>query len=74
VTSAKPIPDGYSTVIAYISVEGGNDALAFYKQAFGAEELGGIWLARDFSGPIDFGAGALVPMGPASGFLLRLAP
>jgi PhnB protein len=37
--SAKPIPDGYSTVIAYISVKGGNDALAFYKQAFGAEEL-----------------------------------
>jgi len=37
--SAKPIPDGYSTVIAYISVRGGIDALAFYKQAFGAEEL-----------------------------------
>jgi len=37
--SAKPIPDGYSTIIAYISVRGGIDALAFYKQAFGAEEL-----------------------------------
>jgi len=37
--SVKPIPDGYSTLIAYISVKGGIDALAFYKQAFGAEEL-----------------------------------
>jgi PhnB protein len=37
--SAKPIPDGYSTIISYISLKGANDAIAFYKKAFGAEEL-----------------------------------
>ena len=37
--SVNPIPEGYSTVIPYISVKGGNDAIAFYKKAFGAEEL-----------------------------------
>jgi PhnB protein len=37
--SVKPIPDGYSTIISYISLKGANDAIAFYKKAFGAEEL-----------------------------------
>lgn len=35
----KPIPDGYSTVIPYISVKRASDAIAFYKKAFGAEEV-----------------------------------
>src|SRR5678816_4159760 len=35
----NPIPQGYSTVVAYISVKGANDAIAYYKKAFGAEEL-----------------------------------
>ena len=35
----KPIPQGYSTVVPYVSVEGASDAIAFYKKAFGAEEL-----------------------------------
>jgi PhnB protein len=35
----KPIPEGYSSVIPYISVKGASDAIAYYKQAFGAEEL-----------------------------------
>ena len=35
----KPIPEGYSTVVPYISVKGASDAIAFYKKAFGAEEL-----------------------------------
>src|SRR4029077_17769599 len=35
----KPIPEGYSTVISYISVKGASDAIAYYKKAFGAEEL-----------------------------------
>jgi PhnB protein len=34
----KPIPDGYSSVVPYISVKGASDAIAFYKKAFGAEE------------------------------------
>ena len=35
----KPIPDGYSTVTPYLSIKGASDAIAFYKKAFGAEEL-----------------------------------
>ena len=35
----KPVPEGYSTVVPYISVKGASDAIAFYKKAFGAEEL-----------------------------------
>ena len=35
----NPIPQGYSSVMAYISVKGASDAIAFYKKAFGAEEL-----------------------------------
>ena len=37
--NVKPIPEGYSSVVPYISVKGASDAIAFYKQAFGAEEL-----------------------------------
>jgi PhnB protein len=35
----KPIPEGYSTVVPYISVQNASDAIAYYKKAFGAEEL-----------------------------------
>ena len=35
----NPIPQGYSSIMPYISVKGASDAIAFYKQAFGAEEL-----------------------------------
>jgi PhnB protein len=38
-TPVKPIPDGYSTVTPYLSIKGASDAIAFYKKAFGAEEL-----------------------------------
>lgn len=38
-TQVKPIPEGYHSVSAYISVKGAAEALAFYKRAFGAEEL-----------------------------------
>ena len=37
--NVKPVPAGYSTVVPYISVKGASDAIAFYKKAFGAEEL-----------------------------------
>jgi PhnB protein len=37
--NVKPIPEGYSTVVPYISVKGASDAIAYYKKAFGAEEL-----------------------------------
>jgi PhnB protein len=35
----KPIPDGYHALTPYISIKGASDAIAFYKKAFGAEEL-----------------------------------
>jgi PhnB protein len=35
----NPIPDGYHSVTPYLTVDDGNAAIAFYKQAFGAVEL-----------------------------------
>jgi PhnB protein len=37
--TVKPVPDGYHTVTPYLVVEGAASAIAFYKKAFGAEEL-----------------------------------
>jgi uncharacterized glyoxalase superfamily protein PhnB len=34
-----PIPEGYHTVTPYLMVRGAERAIAFYKKAFGAEEL-----------------------------------
>jgi PhnB protein len=36
---ASPIPKGYHTLTPYLSVKGASDAIAFYKKAFGAEEI-----------------------------------
>ncbi|SCY20245.1 VOC family protein [Nitrosospira sp. Nsp13] len=38
-TAIKPIPDGYHTLTAYLTVRGASDAIEFYKRAFGATEL-----------------------------------
>ncbi len=35
----KPIPDGYHSVTPYLIISGANEALDFYKKAFGATEL-----------------------------------
>jgi PhnB protein len=37
--TVKPVPDGYHTLTPYLSIRGASDAIAFYKKAFGAEEL-----------------------------------
>jgi PhnB protein len=37
--SPSPIPPGYGTVTAYLTVDGGVAALDFYEKAFGAREL-----------------------------------
>jgi PhnB protein len=37
--TVKPIPDGHHTVTPYLIVGGAEEAIAFYKRAFGAEEL-----------------------------------
>ena len=38
-TAIKPIPDGYHTLTAYLTVRSASDAIEFYKKAFGAAEL-----------------------------------
>ena len=35
----NPIPDGCEGTIPHLVVKGGNQALDFYKKAFGAEEV-----------------------------------
>jgi PhnB protein len=34
----QAVPEGYHTVTPFLNVEGAREAIAFYKQAFGAEE------------------------------------
>lgn len=38
-TAVKPIPDKYSSVTPYLVLQNAEAALAFYKKAFGAEEV-----------------------------------
>lgn len=38
-TKANPIPEGYHSITPYLIVTGASDAIAFYKEAFGATEL-----------------------------------
>jgi PhnB protein len=38
-TSVQPIPAGYTTVTPYLKIKGAAQAIEFYKQAFGAEEI-----------------------------------
>lgn len=40
--SAKPIPAGFHTLTPYINIKGANDAIEFYKKAFGATVIGRI--------------------------------
>ncbi len=35
----KPIPDGYHTATPYLVVQGAKEAIKFYQDAFGAQEL-----------------------------------
>jgi PhnB protein len=37
--AVKPIPDGYHSVTPYLIIKGVDEALEFYKKAFGAQEL-----------------------------------
>jgi PhnB protein len=36
----KPVPEGFHSITPHLTVEGASDAIAFYKKAFGAVELG----------------------------------
>jgi PhnB protein len=35
----KPVPDGYHSITPYLSVRGAEQAIEFYRKAFGAEEI-----------------------------------
>lgn len=37
--SISPVPPGYHTVTPYLLIRGASDAIAFYKEAFGAVEV-----------------------------------
>lgn len=37
--AVKPIPDGFHTITPYICVNGAAKAIAFYQEAFGAQEI-----------------------------------
>ena len=36
--AAKPIPEGYQSVVPYLAVDDAKNAIEFYKRAFGAKE------------------------------------
>ena len=36
---AKPIPEGLHTITPQLTIDGADDAIAFYQRAFGAEEV-----------------------------------
>lgn len=38
-SEVQPIPEGYHSITPYLNVRGGAEAMAFYRDAFGAEEL-----------------------------------
>jgi PhnB protein len=38
----KAVPDGYHTLTPHLVVNGANQAIEFYKKAFGAEEIGRV--------------------------------
>jgi PhnB protein len=37
--NVKPVPDGYHSITPYLIIDGAAQAIAFYREAFGAEEL-----------------------------------
>jgi PhnB protein len=39
-TKVKPIPDGYHSIIPYLSVKDAEKAIDFYKKVFNAKEIG----------------------------------
>jgi PhnB protein len=44
--AAKPIPEGYSSITPYLTVDDAKAAIEFYKRAFGATE-GGVMTSPD---------------------------
>ncbi len=45
--NAKAVPEGMHTITPHLVVRGGDQAIEFYKKAFGAQEIGGVFRAPD---------------------------
>jgi PhnB protein len=43
-TTVQPIPEGYSAITPYLTIKDAGKAIEFYKNAFGAKELGRIMM------------------------------
>jgi PhnB protein len=44
--NVKPIPEGYHSVTPYLMINGASKAIEFYKQAFGAKEIGRLSMGQ----------------------------
>ena len=64
----QPIPQGFTTVTPYLAIEGAAQAIDFYKQAFGAEEIARL------PGPGDTVAHAEIRIGGAMIMLGEACP
>jgi PhnB protein len=56
-TTVQPIPKGYSSINAYLSVKNAEKAIEFYKKAFGAKEVGRIMMPDGTVGHADLDIG-----------------
>lgn len=56
-TKTQPIPEGYNTLTPYITVRGAETAIEFYKNAFGAKEVGRITMADGTIGHCELAIG-----------------
>jgi PhnB protein len=56
-TKTQPIPEGYSTLIPYITVKEAEKAIEFYKNAFNAKEIGRITMADGTIGHCELAIG-----------------
>jgi PhnB protein len=69
--AVKPIPEGYTSVTPYLTVDDGKAAVEFYKRAFGATERG-IMAAPDGKiahAELQIGSGIVMLSDPFPGFV-----
>jgi PhnB protein len=64
----KPVPEGFHTVTPHLVIKGAAEAIEFYKEAFGAEEL------RRLPGPDGKLIHAAVKIGDSVVFLVDERP
>jgi PhnB protein len=55
--TVQPIPKGYSSINAYLSVKNAEKAIEFYKKVFGAKEVGRITMPDGTVGHVDLDIG-----------------